>query len=63
MVTLATNNELSAEFTAPVNDNLTFEVIATDSDGNQDSDTINITVLPANVAHRAILSWSPPLYN
>ncbi|MFT6985268.1 MAG: hypothetical protein ACJAT7_001076, partial [Psychromonas sp.] len=64
LVSLTPENEPYAEFTALVNDNLTFNLIATDGEGNQYSDTINITVLPADeILTSVTLSWSSPLYN
>ncbi|MFT6925945.1 MAG: hypothetical protein ACJAZP_001539 [Psychromonas sp.] len=63
-VTLTTNDRLYLEFTAPVNDNLTFEVVATDSDGIQYTDTINITVLPADeILNSILISWNAPILN
>jgi hypothetical protein len=62
-VTLTTDHELYSEFIAPVNDNLTFKVIATDNAGNKYSDTIHIKVLPAEVSNTATINWSAPLYN
>ena len=62
-VSLTTNNGAYLQFTAPENDNLTFEVIATNSDGYQDTDTINVTVLPADVLHSATITWTAPALN
>lgn len=63
-VPITTDNEPSLVFTAPENDNLAFDIIATDSEGNAYTDTINITVLPADeLLNSATLSWNPPLYN
>lgn len=62
---ISLKNTKSLEFTTTVNDLLEFEVTVADNQGMEYTDSIIVTVLPAdeNTQNSALLSWTAPTIN